>query len=85
MPILKLEDVLESKGWDTRKKILCELSKGPHTAYSLAKKLSLNYSTVRYHLELLEKFGLVRSDKSSKYLYVITQNGLNLLKLYISR
>lgn len=70
----KLEDIVSSKGWETRKRMLEELSKKPTTAYELAKRLNLNYSTVRYHLELLERTGLVTVDKGSRYVYKVTKN-----------
>ena len=79
MSILKLEDLLQLPGWDTRKKIMEELKSGPKNAYELAKKLNLNYSTIRYHLELLQRFGLVNIKKSRKYYYELTRTGLILL------
>ncbi|MEM0373585.1 MAG: winged helix-turn-helix domain-containing protein [Sulfolobaceae archaeon] len=82
MPILKLEDIFSSKGWDTRKRILEELLKSPSTAYSLSRRLNLNYSTVRYHLYLLEKFGLVKSEKNGKGVYRITKQGIQWLNIY---
>ncbi len=74
--ITKLEDLLSNKGWETRKRILDEISAKPMTAYELAKRLNLNYSTVRYHLELLERNGLVthKKDKGNKYLYHPSRN-----------
>ncbi len=71
----KLDEVMSGKGWDTRRKILEELYMRPTTAYSLAKKLELNYSTVRYHLDLLERSGLVNHQKrGSRQVYVATKN-----------
>ncbi|ARM74988.1 ArsR/SmtB family transcription factor [Acidianus manzaensis] len=74
--IVKLDEVLENKGWETRKKILEELSEKEMTAYQLSKKLDLNYSTVKYHLELMERTGLisVRKEKNNKYMYRANNN-----------
>ncbi|AEB95483.1 ArsR/SmtB family transcription factor [Metallosphaera cuprina] len=75
----KLDEVLSGKGWDTRKKILEQLYINPTTAYDLAKKLNLNYSTVRYHLDLLERSGLVNHKTlGSKQLYLATKSALSL-------
>lgn len=79
MSILKLEELFELPGWDTRKKIMEELRSGPKNAYELSKKLGLNYSTIRYHLELLQRFGLVNIKKGKKYYYELTKTGLILL------
>lgn len=74
--ITKLEEVLESKGWETRKKILEEILTKEMTAYELSKKLGLNYSTIKYHLELMERVGIIsaRRDKNNKYLYKANNN-----------
>ncbi|EZQ06570.1 MULTISPECIES: winged helix-turn-helix domain-containing protein [Acidianus] len=73
--IAKLNEVVEGKGWETRRKILQELNQHPSTAYELSKSLGLNYSTVKYHLDLLQKVGLVSYMKSgNKYLYKTSRN-----------
>ncbi|BFH72560.1 winged helix-turn-helix domain-containing protein [Sulfurisphaera javensis] len=79
MSILKIDDIFELPGWDTRKRIMEELRSGPKNAYELAKILELNYSTVRYHLELLQKFGLVNVKKGKKYYYELTKTALQIL------
>ena len=79
MPILKLDELVNSKGQETRIKILQLLSEKPRSPYEIAKMLDLNYSTVRYHLDMLQKFGLVTSDKRRKILYRITKDGEKLL------
>ncbi|MCI2415446.1 MAG: winged helix-turn-helix domain-containing protein [Candidatus Aramenus sp.] len=74
--ITKIEELLAGKGWETRKRILNEISSRPMSAYELAKKLNLNYSTVKYHLELLERTGLVahKKDRGNRHLYQPTRN-----------
>ncbi|AWR98888.1 ArsR/SmtB family transcription factor [Metallosphaera hakonensis] len=72
----KLDEVVNGKGWDTRRKILEVILQEPTTAYNLAKRLGINYSTVRYHLDLLEKTGLVsHRNYGSKQIYTATRSG----------
>ncbi len=80
MPILKLDELVNSKGQETRIKILQLLSEKPRTPFEIAKILNLNYSTVRYHLDVMQKFGLVTATKNGKIIYKITKDGSNLLK-----
>ena len=78
--ILKLEDLLKQPGWDTRKRILEELKMGSKNAYELSKTLDLNYSSVKYHIELLQKFGLIKAEKKGRrFYYALTKNGTILL------
>ncbi|EHP70739.1 putative transcriptional regulator [Metallosphaera yellowstonensis MK1] len=71
----KIDDVVNGRGWETRKKILEILGNGPTTAYEISKRLGLNYSTVRYHLDLLERSGLViNMRQGSRQLYSISRN-----------
>ncbi|WP_278464673.1 winged helix-turn-helix domain-containing protein [Saccharolobus islandicus] len=73
--LLRLDEIFQNKGWDTRKKILDELKNKPQTAYELSKKLGLNYSTIKYHLEILEKFGLVNINRyKTKCFYAVSKN-----------
>jgi predicted transcriptional regulator len=74
MSITKIDELINLPGWETRKKILELLNDGPKTAYELARVLNMNYSTIRYHLELLNKFGLVNIRKGRKYYYELTRN-----------
>ncbi len=74
MSITKIDELINLPGWETRKKILELLNDSPKTAYELARVLNMNYSTIRYHLELLNKFGLVNIKKGRKYYYELTRN-----------
>lgn len=81
--LLRIDEVFQNKGWNTRKKILDELRKKPQSAYELSKRLGFNYSTIKYHIEILEKFGLITKRKSgTKSVYIVTKN-YELLKKYI--
>ena len=79
MPILKLEEMLNSEGQSTRIQILKLLLEKPRTPYEISKLTGLNYSTVRYHLDLMQRFGLVKANKNGKILYTITKDGANLI------
>jgi len=79
MPILKLEEMLNSEGQSTRIQILKLLLEKPRTPYEISKLTGLNYSTVRYHLDLMQRFGLVKANKNGKILYTITKDGVNLI------
>ncbi|MCG2871080.1 MAG: winged helix-turn-helix domain-containing protein [Sulfolobales archaeon] len=79
MPILKLEEMLNSEGQSTRIQILKLLLEKPRTPYEISKLTGLNYSTVRYHLDLMQRFGLVKANKNGKTLYTITKDGANLI------
>jgi DNA-binding transcriptional ArsR family regulator len=79
MPILKLEEMLNSEGQSTRIQILKLLLEKPRTPYEISKLTGLNYSTVRYHLDLMQRFGLVKANKNGKILYTITRDGVNLI------
>lgn len=48
-----------SRGGLMRLRILLLLKKKPMNPHQLAKALNVNYRTVIYHLELLERYGLV--------------------------
>jgi len=79
MPILKLEEMLNSEGQSTRIQILKLLLEKPRTPYEISKLTGLNYSTVRYHLDLMQRFGLVKANRNGKILYTITKDGMNLI------
>jgi DNA-binding transcriptional ArsR family regulator len=48
-----------TRGGPNRSRILDELVQSPQNAHRLAESLDLDYRTVRHHLQLLEKNGLV--------------------------
>jgi DNA-binding transcriptional ArsR family regulator len=53
-----------SEGGLNRARIIATLRERPYNARQLAKKLGLNYTTVRYHLDVLQKNGLVISTEN---------------------
>jgi DNA-binding transcriptional ArsR family regulator len=50
-----------TKGGLNRARIIDELRNRPYNANQLAERLSLNYKTIKYHIEVLEKNGIVTS------------------------
>ena len=50
-----------TRGGLNRARIIKVLSGSPMNAHQLSKKLGLDYSTVRHHIEVMEKNGLVAS------------------------
>lgn len=50
-----------TKGGKNRARIIYGLKNRPYNANQLAEKLSLNYKTIKYHIEVLENNGVVVS------------------------
>jgi predicted transcriptional regulator len=48
-----------SKGGKTRSRILLTLNTRPSNAHQLSEQLSLDYTTIRHHLETLKKYQLI--------------------------
>jgi DNA-binding transcriptional ArsR family regulator len=48
-----------SKGGKTRSRILLALHARPSNAHQLSEQLSLDYTTIRHHLETLKKYQLI--------------------------
>lgn len=48
-----------SKGGSTRARILLLIRRLPMSINKIARELSLNYRTVKYHLELMREHGIV--------------------------
>lgn len=51
-----------TKGGMNRARIIDELRNRPYNANQLAERLSLNYKTIKYHIEVLEKNKIVISS-----------------------
>ena len=50
-----------TRGGLNRARLINAVHENPQNAHQLSKELSLDYSTIRHHLEALEKNGLVTS------------------------
>lgn len=51
-----------ARGGPNRIRILTALDSRPWNAHQLAEELDLDYTTVRYHLDVLEEHGLVTNS-----------------------
>ncbi len=56
-----------TKGGETRGKIIELIEKKPSNANRIAKMLNLDYKTVRHHLEVLEKNGIISPINKGNY------------------
>lgn len=59
-----------SKGGENRGRIILELNKRPYNANKLAEKLSLDYKTIRHHIDVLKENNLVKSTGRSMVHYI---------------
>ncbi len=64
-----------SRGGKTRAKILKNLIGKSYNAHQLAKALNLDYKTIRHHLDVLARHGIIsRESKGYTTLYFISKN-----------
>ncbi|MBI5679614.1 MAG: winged helix-turn-helix transcriptional regulator [Methanobacterium sp.] len=50
-----------SKGGENRARIILELNSRPYNANKLAEKLSLDYKTIRHHIDVLDENKIIQS------------------------
>jgi len=63
-----------SKGGTNRARIIDSLRNRPYNANQLAEKLSLNYKTIKYHIDVLEKNRIIVStSKGYGALYFLSK------------
>lgn len=70
-----------------RAEIVKSLNERPRNANQIARKLKLDYTTVRYHLDILLKHGIVETSKDTYVvMYFLTDEMLEhwdeFLKIY---
>ena len=64
-----------TRGGKTRALILRHLAEKSHNANQLATTLNMDYKTIRHHLELLVKYGVItRNHDGNSVLYFISNN-----------
>jgi DNA-binding transcriptional ArsR family regulator len=63
---VKVDRVFHALGDPTRRAIVEKLSHGPISVSSLAEPLDITLAAVVQHLQVLEKSGLVRTEKSGR-------------------
>lgn len=80
--ILKIDEVFRQKGSNTRIEIIKLLLEKPRSAAEISKLMELNYTTVRYHLDLMQRTGIVSSRGNRGAKYYLTRN-VELIKGYL--
>ena len=64
-----------TKGGTNRARIIDTLKNRPYNTNQLAERLSLNYKTIKYHISILEKNGIVISEsKGYGALYFLSED-----------
>lgn len=64
-----------TKGGTNRARIIDSLKNRPYNVNQLAERLSLNYKTIKYHINILEKHGIVISEsKGYGALYFLSKD-----------
>ena len=64
-----------TRGGKTRALILRQLSEKSHNANQLATALNMDYKTIRHHLEILVKYGIItRNHDGHSVLYFVSNN-----------
>src|SRR3984957_11278578 len=77
--------VFHALGDPTRRKIVEKLSEGPISVSRLAKPLDVTLAAVVQHLQVLEKSGLVRTEKVGRVRTCRVETaGLSLVEQWIS-
>ena len=69
-----------TRGGFNRARIIQALRDSPQNAFQLTKELEADYSTIRHHVEVMEKNGLVTSlgEKYGKMYFVSDQLSANM-------
>lgn len=60
---IRIDQVFHALGDPTRRKLIEHLSAGPASASDLAKPLGITLAAVIQHLQVLERSGVVRTEK----------------------
>ncbi len=81
---VQVDRVFHALGDPTRRAMIEKLSEGPVSASRLAKPLDITLAAVVQHLQVLEKSGLVRTEKVGRTRTCrIEPGGLNLAEQWI--
>jgi DNA-binding transcriptional ArsR family regulator len=81
---IRAEAVLQALGDATRRAIVEKLSERPHSVSGLAGPLGVTLTAVAQHLAVLEKAGLVRTEKLGRVRTAQLDNkGLDVLERWI--
>lgn len=63
---MSINDIFKALSDETRRKILMLLSEGDLTAGEIASAFNQSWPTISHHLEVLEKAGLVFSERKGR-------------------
>lgn len=73
-----------SKGGENRGRIILELNNRPYNANKLAQKLSLDYKTIRHHIDVLNENNLVKSTgESYGALYFLSEEMESVYEIFL--
>ena len=82
---ITIDQVFHAFGDPTRRKLVEQLSHGPASASALAKPLGITLAAVVQHLQVLERSGVVRTEKVGRVRTCrIEPSGLNLAAEWIA-
>jgi DNA-binding transcriptional ArsR family regulator len=82
---INIDQVFHAFGDSTRRKLIEQLSQGPASVSDLAKPLGITLAAVVQHLQVLERSGLVRTQKVGRVRTCqIEPAGLNLAAEWIA-
>ena len=82
---IHVDRVFHALGDPTRRAMIEKLSQGPVSVSSLAKPLDITLAAVVQHLQILEKSGLVRTQKVGRVRTCrIESKGLNVAERWIA-
>ena len=81
----RIDEVFHALGDPTRRRLVERLSRGPASASDLAKPLGITLAAVVQHLQVLERSGIVRTQKVGRVRTCrIEPSGLNVAAEWIA-
>lgn len=81
----QIDRVFHALGDPTRRKLVEQLSRGPASASDLAKPLGITLAAIVQHLQILERSGLVHTQKNGRVRTCrIEQAGLDIAAEWIA-
>lgn len=81
---IEVDQIFHALGDPTRRSILARLGRGPQPASALAEPLAITLTAVMQHVQVLERSGLVQSEKVGRVRTCrVRTTGLNVLEAWI--
>src|SRR5215218_5387132 len=82
---ITIDQVFHAFGDPTRRKLVEQLSQGPASVSDLAKPLGITLAAVVQHLQVLERSGLIRTQKAGRVRTChLEPRGLNIVAEWIA-